>query len=153
MSCIFWASAHYWISVHVPTMYHCLLVPTDLTLTTDKLTELFQSVTNPDRLVTVRSDGSMIYGISGSLDLPESTLAEIKRSYQSKAKRKEAYLDTYIHRHPCPSWKKISELLKEYSLEQQASEVGDTYIHGMHLTQSQAHIQYRMSYSCILEHN
>ena len=86
--------------------------------------------------------------MGGFLGLPESTLAEIKRSYQSKAKRKEAYLDTYIHRHPCPSWKKISELLKEYSLEQQASEVEDTYIQGMHLTQSEAIKQHICIYTC-----
>ena len=153
MPCTFWANAHYWISVHVPTMYHCLLVPADLTLTTDRLTELFQSVEDPDKLVFVRSDGSLIPGIGRSLGLPESALEEIKSSYQSKTKRKEAYLDTYIHRHPCPSWKKISELLKEYSLEQQASEVEDTYIQGMHLTQSQDHVQYGMSCSCVLEHN
>ena len=131
--CIFWASAHYWISIHAPTMYHCLLVPADLTLTTDKLTELFQSVRDPDhRPILSRS---LDFGIGGFLGLPESALAEIRICYQSNAKRKEAYLDTYVHRHPCPSWKKICELLKKYFLIQEAYEVEDTYIQGMHLIQ------------------
>ena len=131
-------------------MYHCLLVPADLTLTTDRLTELFQLAMDP------RKRHLLVTGIGGFLGLPKSALVEIERSYKSWAKRKEAWLDTYVHHHPCPSWKKISELLKRYSLEQQAGEVEETYIQGMHLTQSQdikQHIQYGMSFSCILEHD
>ena len=131
----------------MPTMYHCLLVLADLTLTTDRLTELFQSATDP------RRRHLLIIGIGEFLGLSKSALVEIERSYHSWAKRKEAYLDTYVHRHPCPSWKKISELLKKYSLKQQAGEVEDTYIQGMCLTQSQAIKQCGMSCTCILEHN
>ena len=67
------------------------------------------------------------------LGLPQSALKEIKKSYQSLAKRKEAYLDTYTHQHPCPSWKVISELLMECDLNQQAEGVKDTYVQGMHV--------------------
>ena len=157
---IFWASTYYWISTRLLTMCHCLLVPADLTLTTETLTELFQSAKDSDVQKFIISDRyyDIVYGIGGFLGLPDSALAEIQSSYQSWAKRKEAYLDTYVHHHPCPSWKKISELLKQHSLKHQAGEVEDTYIQGMHLTQCQAtcikqHIQYGMSCSCVLEHN
>ena len=116
--------------------YHCLLVPADLTLTTDTLTELFQSVEDPDPTegpyVPPRPLGFPGYDIGGSLGLPESALAEIRKRYQSWAKRKEAYLDTYVHYHPCPSWKAIHELLGKCSLRQQAEEVKVTYVQGMH---------------------
>ena len=114
-------------------------VPADLTLTTDTLTELFQSVEDPDPLppkdldtlgfVRSRHRG---YDIGWFLGLPASALAEIKKRYQSWDKRKEAYLDTYVHYHPCPSWKAIHKLLKNCSLHQQAEKVEITYIQGMH---------------------
>ena len=100
---------------------------TDLTLTTDRLTELFQSVEDPDKV------GSYQENIGKFLGLPESALEEIKKSYQNKAKRKEAYLDTYTHYHPCPSWKKISEVLRVCRLRQQANEVENTYVQGIHV--------------------
>lgn len=112
---------------------HSLLVPTDLTLTTDRLTELFRSVGDsggqrrrrPPSLLRRR------YDIGGYLGLPQSALEEIWESYQSNTKCKEAYLDTYIHHHPCPLWKKISEVLTRCMLDEQASEVNNTYIQGM----------------------
>ena len=66
------------------------------------------------------------------LGLPQSAMKEIRRSYQSNTKRKEAYLDTYAHHHPCPSWKKISVVLNRCRLGQQAHEVDNTYVQGMH---------------------
>ena len=118
-------------NVHGSLHNHYLLVPTDLTLTTDRLTELFQSVKDPD---------SAIYGyesIGEYLGLPQSALEEIRRSYQSNTKRKDAYLDTYTHRHPCPTWKKISEVLRWCDLYLQADEVENTYVQGM-----QVHLWY-----------
>ena len=111
--------------VHGNLHNHCLLVPTDLTLTTDRLTELFQSVEDPDRHIYG-------YSIGEYLGLPQSVLEEIRRSYQSKTKRKDAYLDTYTHHHPCPTWKKINEVLRKCYLHQQAYEVENTYVQGMH---------------------
>ena len=67
------------------------------------------------------------------LGLPQSVLKEIKKSYQSVAKRKEAYLDAYTHHHPCPLWKKISEALRQCRLNQQAEGVKNTYVQGMHV--------------------
>ena len=103
---------------------YLLIVPTDLTLTTDRLTELFQSVEDPDI--------AGLFGIGEYLGLPESALEEIRRSYQNDTKRKDAYLDTYTHRHPCPTWMKISEVLRKCYLLQQADEVENTYVQGMH---------------------
>ena len=111
---------------------HCLLVRTDLTLTMERLMELFQ-------LVHMEGSGSDIFElesyekheIGDYLGLPESVL-EITRSYWSATKRKEVYLDTYTHHHPCPSWKKISEVLRRCELNQQAREVENTYVQGIH---------------------
>jgi hypothetical protein len=79
-----------------------------------------------------RSDGYNVDSIGEFLYLPESALDEIRKRYQSEAKRKEAYLDTYVHYHPCPSWKAIRKLLGECYLHQQAEEVEITYVQGMH---------------------
>ena len=125
--------------LHVGSVpYHCLciLAPTDLTLTTDRLVELFQSVERPPHLQTSFLVSNRSHDIGKDLGLPKSALEEIERSYRSWAKCKEAYLDTYIHHHPCPSWKRISELLERYFLEQQAREVEGTYVQGMHETKS-----------------
>ena len=110
-------------------MNWCILVLTDLTVTTERLTELFQSLEDPDR-VTV---GIFNINIGEYLGLPQSALKEVKKSYQSNTKRKEAYLDTYTHHHPCPSWKKISEALSACKLNQQAKGVENTYVQGMHV--------------------
>ena len=114
-------------NVHGNLHNHCLLVPTDLTLTTDRLTELFQPVEDPDTVEFISQS------IGEYLGLPKSVLEEIRRSYQSATKRKDAYLDTYSHHHPCPSWKRISEVLRGYDLDQQADEVENTYVQGMHV--------------------
>ena len=115
--------------------YHSLLVPTDLTLTTERLMELFQSVVDPDPPRELYTDTPLYperYGIGEFLGLPESTITEIRKRYQSKTKRKEAYLDTYVHYHPCLSWKIIHDFLRKCSYDQQAEEVEITYIEGMH---------------------
>ena len=67
------------------------------------------------------------------LGLPQSVVEEIKRSYQSPTQQKDAYLDTYTHQHPCPSWKKIAEILMDCGLHQQADEVENTYVKGMYV--------------------
>ena len=103
----------------------------DLTLTTDRLIDLFQAVEDPDRAEMYKNKS-----IGYLLGLPQSTLQEIKKNYRSRAKRKEAYLDTYTHNHPCPSWKVISEVLREHHLDQQAEMVENIYVQGMHINVS-----------------
>ena len=103
------------------------LLLADLTLTTDRLMELFQSVRDPD------GGGLFERDIGCSLGLPQSVIAGIKGNFQSTTRRKEAYLDTYTHQHPCPTWKKVAEALTWYSLYQKRNEVENTYIQGMHV--------------------
>ena len=104
---------------------HCLLVHTDLTVTTDRLMDLFQSVKNPDS----------VYGLSigERLGLPQSAIGEIKSSYQSAARRKEAYLDTYANQHPWPSWRTVVIVLQWCNLDQQSDDVKKTYVQGEHV--------------------
>ena len=79
----------------------------------------------------MKDPDNAIYGVGiGELFLPESTVDQIKSSYQSATQRKDAYLDAYTHRHPCPSWKKVAEVLRTCSLYQQVKEVENTYLKG-----------------------
>ena len=97
------------VKIFDQNLQHLVIVSTDLTLTTDRLIELFQSVEDPDNVDPVMveiTEGTL--SLEDSLGLPLSAMEETRKSYQSNTKRKEAYLDTYAHHHPCPSWKKIS---------------------------------------------
>ena len=66
------------------------------------------------------------------LDLPQSEIDRIRKDYQSPIQRKEAYLDLYIHQHPCPTWGRVAEVLRDgwINLPQQADLVENTYIKG-----------------------
>ena len=83
---------------------------------------------NPDKVYPEVNSGSIGY----YLGLPQSALEEIRSSFQSATERKDAYLDTYSHHHPCPSWRKVADVLEGCSLYQEAEEVEDTYVKGMH---------------------
>ena len=98
----------------------------DLTLTTDRLSALFKQVEDPDTAGTY--DGVTRLSIGQLLGLPQSALEEIKRSYESNAECLEAYLDTYSHHHPCPSWKKIVDVLLNCNLNRQFEDVMVTYV-------------------------
>ena len=107
-------------------MMSCVLVLlmtvcTDLTITTDKLMDLFESVDPED-----------VDDLGDRLDLPQSERDQIKKNYRSPTQRKEAYLDLYVHQHPCPSWSEIAEVLRNvwFSLRQQADLVENTYVKG-----------------------
>ena len=65
------------------------------------------------------------------LGLPESEVDIIKKNYQSPTQRKEAYLDLYVHHHPCPSWATIASTLRYFGLDQQADFVKNTYVEGI----------------------
>ena len=98
---------------------------TDLTITTDKLMEQFASL-----------DPGMVDVLGGKhrLGLPKSEMGIIKKNYQSPTQRKEAYLDLYVHHHPCPSWVDIARTLQYLGLPQQADFVENTYVKGTHNT-------------------
>ena len=66
------------------------------------------------------------------LGLPQSEIDRIRKDYQSPTQRKEAYLDLYIHQHPCPTWSKVAVILRgsRINLLQQADLVKNTYVKG-----------------------
>jgi hypothetical protein len=66
------------------------------------------------------------------LGLPQSEIDRIQKDYQSPTQRKEAYLDLYVHQHPCPTWSQVAELLRSWmvDLPQQAELVENIYVKG-----------------------
>ena len=99
----------------------CLCI--DLTITTEKLMELFAPL-DPENIDEL---GEKYY-----LGLPQSEIDRILKEYQSPTQRKEAYLDLYVHQHPCPTWSKVAGVLRrqQVNLRQQADLVENTYIKG-----------------------
>ena len=97
------------------------IVNTDLTISTEKLVELF---------ATVRDDKvDRIAGFLG-LRLASSKTDDIRKNYHNPAQRRDAYLDLYATDHPCPSWSKVARLLCEVGLRHQSDEVERTYVQG-----------------------
>ena len=95
---------------------------TDLTITTEKLMELFAPL-DPEKVHEL--------GGRGYLGLPQSEIDRIQKDYQSPTQRKEAYLDLYVHQHPCPDWREIARVLRQWVyLRQQADLVENTYVKG-----------------------
>ena len=97
-----------------------MLPHTDLTLTTERLVELFASMRDRD-----------IDDMGDYLGTPSSKREEFKMNYQNPTQRKEAYLDYYVHNHPAASWPMIVGGLCFCMLPQQAAMVENTYIQGM----------------------
>ena len=97
-----------------------VFLDTDLTLTTERLVELFALM--GDGYVNLMGD---------YLDTPSSKGREFQMNYQNPTQRKEAYLDYYVHNHPASSWTKIAQVLHLFQLPQQAAVVENTYIQGM----------------------
>ena len=97
------------------------IVCADLTITTDKLMEQFASM----NLEEVDMLGAWLH-------LPESEVDKIEANYDNPTERKEAYLDLYVHQHPCPSWQQVVKVLRGYPfyLDQQADFVESTYLKG-----------------------
>ena len=64
------------------------------------------------------------------LGLPQSEIDRIQ-DHQSPIQRKEAYLDLYVHQHPCPTWDEVAVVLRYLvNLPQQADLVENTYLKG-----------------------
>ena len=69
--------------------------------------------------------------LGGWLGLPQSEINRIRKDYQSPTQRKEAYLDLYVHQHPCPTWSEVAVVLcHRVALDQQADLVENTYVKG-----------------------
>ena len=92
----------------------------DLTITTEKLVELFA--------IKYRSD--KVDAIGHWLDIPRSKIEHMWKNYQSPAHCRDAYLDLYASDHPFPSWRTISEALRSVHLPHQANVVESAYIKG-----------------------
>ena len=76
-------------------------------------------------------DTQMVDRLGGFLDLPQSERDRIQNNYQSPTQKKEAYLDLYVHQHPCPTWSQIAGVLRNWVyLPQQADLVENIYIKG-----------------------
>ena len=72
-------------------------------------------------------------GGEGYLGLPQSEIDRIQKDYQSPTQRKEAYLDLYVHQHPCPTWSQVAGVLRDKykcNLPLQADLVKNTYVKG-----------------------
>ena len=77
-------------------------------------------------------DPEKIDELGGFLDLPQFEIDRIQKFYPSPTQRKEAYLDLYVHQHPCPTWSYIARVLRYgwINLPQQADLVVNTYVKG-----------------------
>ena len=76
-------------------------------------------------------DPEKVDKLGGYLGLPQSERDKIQNDYQSPTQRKEAYLDLYVHQHPCPAWREIARVLcHKVNLPQQADLVENTYVKG-----------------------
>ena len=75
--------------------------------------------------------------LGGDLGLPQSEIDKIQKDYQSRTQRKAAYLDLYVHQHPCPTWGRIARVLRSgmVDLPRQANLVENTYVEGTQGTQ------------------
>ena len=71
-------------------------------------------------------------GGESCLGLPQSEIDRIQKDYQSPTQRKEAYMDLYVHQHPCPAWSWVVGVLCHYkvNLRQHAELVENTYLKG-----------------------
>ena len=94
----------------------------DLTVTSDKLKELFQPVDLNEIHIDI---------IVRCLYLPMSEVDKINENYHNPTHRKNAYFDLYVHQHPCPSWGNVATLLRFMNLNQQVDLVENTYVKGM----------------------
>ena len=63
---------------------------------------------------------------------PPSKNKEFQMNYKDPARRKEAYLDYYVHNNPLASWTKVAGALRRCRLPEQATVVENTYVKGMH---------------------
>ena len=109
------------------------VVNTDLTITTEKLVELFATMYD-HYLDDDYVDSNIITlphpNLDEHLDLPPSKIAEMKRNYYSPSQRRDAYLDLYVTTHPCPSWRQVAQVLRDVHLGHQADVVESTYVQG-----------------------
>ena len=104
------------------------VVNTDLTISTEKLVELFATVRD-DKVDDIA--GRVFLGFyTHGLPLPSSKRDDIRRNYHTSAQRRDAYLDLYATDYPCPSWSDVARVLRGVDLYDQSAEVERTYVQG-----------------------
>ena len=116
------------------------VVNTDLTIITEKLVELFATISD----VYVQGSAFVI-ALDEWLDLPRAKVAEMKRNYRSPSQRRDAYLDLYVTGHPCPSWRQVARVLRDVDLRHQADVVESTYVQGTRINRYMV-VHYRTLY-------
>ena len=117
------------------------VINTDLTITTEKLVELFATI--DDKYVGFQHLYRIIYRmrqLHEELDLPESKVAEMQRNLHTPSQRTEAYLDLYATGHPCPSWRQVAKALRRVGLPHQADTMERTYVQGTRIIYTNAPI-------------
>ena len=116
--CTCWLFAIWVINVVV-------VINTDLTITTEKLVELFATMDDCGLLPVPLS-----WELDYQLGLPHSKVAEMERNLRGPSQRREAYLDLYATGHPCPSWRRVAKVLRGVELPHHAARVESTYVQG-----------------------
>ena len=102
----------------------------DLTITTEKLVELFAIIDEEHVGFGDEIAIDFIFELDELLDLPRAKVAEMQRNLHRPSQRREAYLDLYATDHPCPSWRQVAGALREVYLDHQADTVESTYVQG-----------------------
>ena len=77
-------------------------------------------------------DDEYVDGLCFYLGTPSSKVEEFEMNYKDPARRKEAYLDYYVHNNPLASWTRVAGALHYCQLPEQATVVENTYVKGMH---------------------
>ena len=103
------------------------VINTDLTITTEKLVELF--ATMDDMHVGIGEYVPFVQ-LDGYLNLPRSKVFDMQKNLRSSSRRREAYLDLYATGHPCPNWRQVAGVLRHVHLYHQANTVDSTYVQG-----------------------
>ena len=102
------------------------VINTDLTITTEKLVELFATMDD----IHVGIGGRLMRELDEWLGLPKSKVAKMQRNLHSPSQRREAYLNLYATGHPCPSWRQVAVALRSVRLPHQADTLESTYVQG-----------------------
>ena len=105
------------------------VINTDLTITTEKLVELFATL----------DDEFMVHDLRSQLDLPVPKVEKMKYRYGTPFQRRDTYmyLNLYATAHPCPSWRQVAKVLHRVGLPHQARVVESTYVRGNTIILSQ----------------
>ena len=101
-------------------MYYILLDPS---LTVKNLTEIFETIPAKEW-----DDAGRRFRI------PESERQMIRSTHRTDDQRKKSILDSYVNKHPCPSWAHVTRILRGMQFPELAKEVTKKYMSGKQVT-------------------